>query len=138
MKLTKKKTIELHRELWDWLYHHPSKSKTDWPEWDRIEEIYGMIPHNCFPCAYAIKQRKHPICPSLSLAEFCSWPERCECCPLDWGEKSCSYPFGYFNSDYRGLFMTWDHLNPVRKNSKRRKELAAQIRDLPVRRIRRK
>ena len=51
MKLNKKETIRLHRELWDWLYKHPSKDKEDWPEWAR-NYGYSSVRNLCFLCDY--------------------------------------------------------------------------------------
>jgi len=50
MKLTKKKAIELHRELWDWLYHNPSKDKTDWPRWRGNGGDLLYVYNLCFLC----------------------------------------------------------------------------------------
>jgi len=48
---TKEEAIRLHRELWDWLYHHPLKGKEDWPKWvwnDGDLDAYNR----CFLCDY--------------------------------------------------------------------------------------
>jgi hypothetical protein len=104
MKLTKKKAIELHRELWDWLYHHPGNWKGDWPGWKE----YGKVAEDCFLCEYV---------GSNNLT--------CSKCPLDWGPTDrCCNPFDIENNGY---FARWnDALTP-----KTRKKYAKIIRDLP-------
>lgn len=73
-KLTKKKIIELHRKLWNWLARNPNKEKYDWPEWIRYEEI--LIKSDCWLCEYAERRLGHY-----------NIPDRCAYCPgkLNWG-----------------------------------------------------
>ena len=68
MKLTKKRAVELHRELWDWLYKNPSKRKYHWPRWKEI----GDIRHDCFGCEYDRQ-----------------FNEDCELCPIVWPGGHC-------------------------------------------------
>jgi hypothetical protein len=101
MKLTKKKAIELHRELWDWLYHHPSKWKEGWPGWKE----HGEVAEDCFLCEYVKTNNL-----------------TCSKCLLDWGSAvDC------IGKDNNGYFAQWnDALIP-----KTRKKYAKIIRDLP-------
>lgn len=101
MPLTKKRAIELHRELWDWLYHHPSKDKGDWPRW---EWNGGDIPKSknyCFPCEYTRTQS----CFSIP-------------CILDWGTPHCF--------DDNACYAKWD----ASYSPKTRKKYAKLVRDL--------
>jgi len=81
MKLTKKRAIELHRELWDWLYHHPSKEKEDWPRWrhNKGDIDSASVESGCFLCEYT--------------------DTGCDGCPLDWS------PAG---TCYTGFFLWWE------------------------------
>lgn len=71
MKLTRKKIDELCYQLWDWLYHHPSKEKADWPKWSRVslsswnKRYYykdKFINQGCFYC-------NHYSCPNCPLGK---------------------------------------------------------------------
>jgi hypothetical protein len=135
MRLTKAKAIKYHRQLWDWISHHPNKLKSEWPEWKRIIDIFGYILHNCFPCQWAIER---------SGTE--NWPERCYYCPLDWthgtrldNDKddiiSCAYSAFSKKDKYKGLYREWNMLDSP-SDRKKKQRLARQIRDLPVRIVR--
>lgn len=106
MKLTKKKAIELHKELWDWLYHHPSNLKRHWPRWKWNGGDIAYVKHNCFPCGY-----------KASTIKSCFDVP----CILDWGTQCCF--------DNKAYFTIWD----VSKSPKTRKKYARLIRDLPER-----
>lgn len=100
---SKKRAIELHRKLWDWLYHHPSKDKDDWPRWiHNGGDINGDgVVSLCFLCEYS----RHT-------------GTGCRGCPLDWEiTKYCVWN-GYF-----------DRYSRV-SSPKTRKKYAALIRDL--------
>ena len=110
MKLTKKKAIELHRQLWDWLYHHPLKIKQDWPRW---KQNSGDIPEekilaHCFPCQYVQME--------------------CKECPLEWPDviKGERHRAVGFCAD-KSYFKLWRKA----KTPKTRKKYAKLIRDLP-------
>ena len=106
MKLTKKKAIELHRELWDWLYHYPSKHKGDWPEWVFNGGDISETTHDCFLCEYT--------------------DLKCNNCLLDWPITSdTGDPLSCCNSYY----VEWVYSN----SPKTRKKYAKLIRDLPER-----
>ena len=107
MKLTKKRAIKLHRELWDWLFHHPSKKKWDWPRWTRNGGDISVIENDCFLCEYD-KFRK----------------DDCMACPLDWGGRNCNDDNAYFN--------LWNKAKLLGT----RKKYAKIIRDLPERKRR--
>jgi len=50
--MTRTKAHKLHRELWDWLYHHPSKKKSDWPGWKDNGGNASRVRADCFLCEY--------------------------------------------------------------------------------------
>jgi len=76
MKLTKKKAIKLHRELWDWIYHHPSKRKKDWPRWKANGGDLPSVYNLCF---------------------FCE--SKYNCCLVDWVKTfSCTSPESFYRS----------------------------------------
>jgi len=103
-KLTKKKAIKLHRRLWDWLYHHPSKRKEDWPEWKfnggRIADVKSWS----FGCHLKFHH-------DILLFEAC--------------ENCCFDNFICLG----GLFINWKQAT----TAKVRKKYAKLIRDLPER-----
>jgi len=109
MKLTKKKAIELHRELWDWLYYHPTEEKEDWPRWKKNGGDIPRVYADCFLCEY---DQQHG-------GSYCG-----ETCILDW-----SPPHGCFGSENNGAFCRWDRA----RNPKTREKYAKIIRDLPER-----
>jgi hypothetical protein len=118
MKLTRKKAIEKHREMWGWLYKNPGKEKWEWPDLDKD------ILHDCYLCEYAIPEKEF-------AGKYCEIK-----CPLKWPDGLCSV-----GGD--GLFDKWwdttcEHLwseSTERKKylKKEIKRLAKKIRDLPER-----
>ena len=95
MKLTKKKTIALHRELWDWLYRHPSEPKWKWPRWGNFLEILN----DCFPCEYT--------------------GQKCSECPLQWPKaKDTFIPCGHGS-----IYYEWANSNNSRTRKKYAKML---------------
>ena len=85
-KLTLRKTVELHRELWRWLAENPASTKDDWPRWAEIEAEYGGIRNHCFAC------------------EYCK--ADCFSCPFDWTFGSDYYSIACitFNGNRPGLY----------------------------------
>jgi len=112
MKLTKKKAIELHRELWDWLYHNPEKAKGDWPRWEELEKVMAQ----CFLCEYANRK--------CNLTLF-----QCECCPLAWPRFDLWSRKGVFCYQKDTPFDKWAKA----KSPRIKKKYAKIIRDLPER-----
>ena len=55
MKLTKKRAIELHRQLWDWLAKNPGKDKNQWPEWQWNGGEFMEVEFECFLCEYMVE-----------------------------------------------------------------------------------
>lgn len=109
---TKKKAIKLHRELWDWLYHHPRKKKYDWPGWKMNGGIHPDVENDCFACKYMFT---HTGCAFTAL-------RMCEKhCPLVWPGGAC----------YEGerLYYNWERAVTF----SRIKKYAKLIRDLPER-----
>jgi len=104
MKLSKAKTIELHRELWDWLAQNPDADKADWPGWSD----YPQIPSLCFLCNYD-KQGRCSVCP----VQFKVPPEL--------SPGTVNYCLG-------GVYHQWNHST----HPTNRALLAAVIRDLPI------
>lgn len=117
MGLTLEKSIEYHRELWNWLAENPASYKEDWPGWEQVIKEYPELAtrveiagSHCFAC-YANNRFTFGGCSD---------------CVLDWpGEDCCNDN----PDDGEGLFLRWDDA----KTPETRKELAMQIRDLPVR-----
>ena len=111
--MDKKKAIKLHRELWNWLFHHPSKRKADWPRWKYNNGDISRVPQDCFACEY----------------------DHCGECLFVWGPNdgdSCEKLVGkggWFLEDEPGYFSRWEDA----KTAKTRKKYAKIIRDLPVR-----
>lgn len=110
---TREQTIEEHRKLWDWLANNPGKTKSQYPEW---YENGGRIPfvlYDCFPCDFTGVE--------------------CEKCPFIWPDFRCTWQA--YNDPYckrGGLFGGWlDAIEDGRLEEAA--QLAAQIRDLPVR-----
>ncbi len=99
----KKQARKLHRELWGWLSHHPSKKKTDWPRW---QENGGDIPHilnDCFACDFY----------------------ECETCPCDWVKGAKGDGKVYSCLDPLSSYIAWSNA----KSPKTRKKYAEKIRD---------
>ena len=109
MKLTRKKTIALHREHWDWIYRHPTKEKEDWP---RFKHNGGDIPrplNDCFLCEYVLDELNRISC---SL------------CPIEWGNgKKCFNKGTAFDEWSLATTSTWQES----------KKWAKIVRDLPER-----
>lgn len=103
MKLTAKQTIDKHREQWDWHYHHPTKGKEDYHQWERNGGDIPEIKFDCFLCEYAYA---HGL--------------GCDDCLLKWPGGTCTWR--------KGLFAKWSGA----ESPKTRKKYAKMIRDLPV------
>lgn len=108
MILTKEKAIKLHRQLWDWLYHHPSKTKENWPEWGYNGGEIKRVKDYCFLCEYAEQKDPKADCEAI--------------CPLDWSPANgCCEANSYFAK--------WYYATNLRTS----KKYAKLIRDLPER-----
>lgn len=94
MKLTRKKAIELSKELWVWLAE-TGKMKHEWPRWEK----YGWMTWHCPLCEYAWGGDACPRCPY--------WQTYGHCCPDDSEEEET-------------IFSQWDDA----KTSKTRKKYA--------------
>lgn len=99
--------IELHRELWNWLYHHPNSGKEDWPEWEFNEGKIPSMPYDCFPCEFSKN-----VCPN---------------CLFEWGNDISCIDKKFI--DDKGYYSRWVSA----KSPKTRKKYARIIRDLSVR-----
>ena len=68
MKLTKRKALEICKELWTWLAETGTGQKRDWPGWKK----YGEMACDCPCCEYALTlRREHQncnVCPLLNYA----------------------------------------------------------------------
>lgn len=109
-----------HRQMWDWLAHHPLKEKIEWPEWRMNDGEYDEVQSNCFACEYV--HRISPIRFDLNGIEIVH--HNCRLCP-----------FGHYTDGdcLGGLYMRWV-IAGAHKDAKARAEYAAVIRDLPARR----
>jgi hypothetical protein len=88
-RLTKRKAVELHRQLWDWLYHHPSKSKSEWPGWEENGGSVEPAEMDCFCCEYA---KRHGPPSTFS----------CRLCPLEWDRGTGLCLGGLYHKYVRG------------------------------------
>ena len=103
-----------HKALWNWLSKHPVREKLEWPGWKRNGGNVKDSSSNCLACDFAgeVEDDEDVL-------------DVCDCCPLDFPYKRCVRG----KSGETGLFRQWGKSNI----SWRRSDLAAQIRDLPVR-----
>lgn len=116
-ELAIEESIRLHRELWNWLAENPNMRKDDWSGWEVLWAQYpdlrndhSLAKSNCFACYATIENR-----------------DNCDCCVLKWpGLDCCS---DERDGDDKGLFKNRERTMEADK----RKKLAIQIRDLPVR-----
>ena len=102
--MTIKTAMRRHRELWGWLALTGGKYKRYWPKWKENGGKYPEVIKLCFACKMAGEGGGH-----------------CDDCPIEWPGGKCE------NDDYSGLYEEWCYT----QSKARRKELAAQIRDLP-------
>ena len=58
MKLTKKKTLEIAIELWEWIVDNPGSFKHEWPGWKK----YGRMGSSCPFCEYDRAHRLKAKC----------------------------------------------------------------------------
>lgn len=94
MELSKAKAIKEHRKMWNWIADETYKTeecvdKCDYlnhnKECKEMDKRYNLSEHfNCFCCAYAGRNNS-------SFAY-----ERCENCPLHWGDNRC-FDDSYFH-----------------------------------------
>ena len=117
MRLRREKVIELHRELWDWLYHNPDKGKEDWPKWDFNGGEHEKVKSNCFLCEYTGDSYGPTVDDCLSS------------CPLEWPGGTCTFNS---TSEIIPLYDAWSDARSLKLRTK----LAKKIRDLPERRPR--
>ena len=68
---TKRKSLEICRDLWSWLADNPSKFKDEWPGWS----VYGECMLECPCCEYVIKTLKN-TCSKCILAGY-AWESTC-------------------------------------------------------------
>ncbi|KYK33436.1 MAG: hypothetical protein AYK19_13735 [Theionarchaea archaeon DG-70-1] len=110
-KLTKIESLELCRDLFDWLSEHPGKRKFEWPEWRKLEKIYGDFPLH-HPCCKYVKETRGRI-------DFV----QCKFCPLynyfsgfySSGRDDETRPCEYSQSPY-SYYLEWLHRS---QNAKR-------------------
>ncbi len=62
MKLTKRKTLKLTIEMWDWLSTFPDEWKADWPGWVEKGIDRNFINGECFLCEYSLQQSGDSTC----------------------------------------------------------------------------
>jgi len=74
-KMTEQEAKKLHYELWDWLSHHPSKEKEDWPGFKNVDVrmVNFMF---CFACLTAANRWK-------SKGSKSENEHICDNCPLE-------------------------------------------------------
>lgn len=98
MRLTRKKSLEITRELWAWMKEHPPCSKRDWPGWGK----YGVMVNRCPLCEYSMQfgklltpsargELRCPLCPYFkrfgrcedSESPFALWRRAYRMCDYD-------------------------------------------------------
>ena len=120
--LTRAKAHKLHKQLWSWLAKNPTAYKSAWTGWAEFGPDATQITHSCFPCELRRQQHNHQGADLTCLTEcMFIWPD---------GNTDCVHTHFYFHG---GLFYRWSeaHLPEVRT------KLALQIRDLPLRPLKR-
>ena len=70
---------ERHWELWDWLFHNPSKQKHDCPNWEWNSGEWKGIYQDCFACA--VEKSRIDV--------------DCNQCPMP--NRACGGNYSYFN-----------------------------------------
>lgn len=98
MRLTKKQALGLTLALWDWLFHHPTKEKLDWPEWKRNGGIYPGVDSECFCCEYD-QYRATENMRKYAKIEY----SICQYCPLYKELSGCG------RSPQESIFIRWDN-----------------------------
>ena len=99
-----------HKEMWKWLSENPTALKSKWPGWERYPEGEWL----CFACEYADYQGED---------------ENCKNCPLIWPYKCC---YAIYKGERGRLYPMWVDALYESNTLERRKELALQIMNLPV------
>jgi len=102
--MTKKEYHRRHIKLWDWLYHYPSKGKSECPYWEWNGGNWEYVIGYCFAC------------------EECN--RICDNCMFDWDGFNCINRI----VDKDGYFYKWHFA----KSPKTRKKYAKIIRDLKL------
>jgi len=109
MKLTLYETILYHHWLWSELADTGDEFKSDALFWEQTKikpfKVYAM----CFPCERVLDKDGNHYCSK---------------CIFDWPPNTV----GVINCEFGGLFDKWRFAGNIIK----RKRLAAQIRDLPL------
>jgi hypothetical protein len=70
MKRSRRKTLFLCLELWEWLRDNPKKNKYDWPGWKKYKNVKAA----CFACEYRDYHKK----------AYCS-----STCIIPWESNGC-------------------------------------------------
>jgi len=110
MRLTKRKAVEITKELWEWCAE-TGESKWQWPKWRK----YGEFHASCPLCEYAERHTGAcSPCPLLGMWSDGSTMSRC----MDFGS-----PFLMWKD-------TFDILEPSYNDMGLRKESAREIVDL--------
>lgn len=72
MNLTKRKTLEILKELWLWCAENPQKLKSQWPGWEK----YGEMENDCPCCEYCKDEDEVARCKEGCLL-WNYWPGYC-------------------------------------------------------------
>ena len=100
MKLTKRKALEICRDLWRWLAKTGTVNKSKWPGWKE----HGIMAHNCPCCEYSM-DRGH-------LTGLCI-----ETCIIKWPGKGCR------NSE--SPYLGWENEGRIDERKKLAKKIVA-------------
>ena len=113
--LTKRQSLLLCIELWDWLAENPTKHKSDWPGW--TEHTDAEAYNHCFACQYAEEQAvinlKDDICSLCPLMDY--WDDGFDAiCPSAY--KTCM--------GKNSLYLRWSGLRGLTESASAAKRIA--------------
>ena len=78
MRLSKKKSVEITKELWQWLAQNPKNSKGEWDGWAKYGTMRKPRRYNCPLCEY-VAQRGVLTCDYCPLLGWWTGVSGSEC-----------------------------------------------------------
>lgn len=115
MRLTRKKVIELTKELWTWM-RETGLSKSMWPKWKDNGGEYDDADCHCFFCEYQVRKEKRVSTKELRTMEGCGF------CPYFVKYEYCNAP--------GTPFYNWDYSRDLRTRKKYAKKFLEQLKTL--------
>lgn len=89
MRLTKRKAVEITKELWEWV-GNSRQPKYEWPRWNE----YGRMWNDCPLCEYGGRHATSDESPCLKCPLLGMWTEDCD--------STCTYsssPYRYYSGN---------------------------------------